>query len=558
MAAVIKPLASTLRVVEWDELPASAREVPDDFNPLADGVLMRHQIEFLKIRCSIKVAEKGRRTGITFAEALDDTIKAASRKATGGDNIYYIGDTREKGLEFVGYCAKFSRVIALAQGQGVSDIEEFLFEDQDGQGNTRQIASYRIRYSSGFQITALSSRPANIRGLQGKVVIDEAAFHADVQGVLEACTALLIWGGEIVIISTHKGKNNPFNQLIKDIQAGRYGDDAAVVKITFDDAVANGLYERSCLMKGEKPTVEGKAKWYAKIRNGYGPRKAAMREELDATPRDGGGVCIPGVWIEQAMPAERPVLRLTLDDDFARKSETERRAFVDDWIARYLASVLATLDRTARHTGGMDFARHRDFSIIAPLAIAHNLRRIAPFVVEMHNVPTRQQEQILWHLLERLPNFSGFAMDATGPGQTLAEYTADKFGHSHIHQVVLSRSWYGAYMPKLVGAFEDGMIDVPRDDNLAQDIRAIEEVDGIAMVPAVRRQDLKDPDLYRHGDAGIALALGWFASLNTAAPIEFAAAPAHPRGFDNTRAGGHGRLQADDDNAIALPEPAAW
>ena len=145
--------------------------------------------------------------------------------------------------------AKFARVIAAKQADGVSAIEEFLFEDQDEQGNTRMIAAYRVRFASGFQVAALSSRPANIRGLQGVVIIDEAAFHADVQGVLDAATALLIWGGRIVVISSENGKNNPFHQFCKDIEEGRYGDDAAVLRITFDDAVTNGLYERVCAMK---------------------------------------------------------------------------------------------------------------------------------------------------------------------------------------------------------------------------------------------------------------------------------------------------------------------
>jgi phage FluMu gp28-like protein len=511
--AELKPLASTLRVIEWDELPAAVREIPAGFNPLADGVLMAHQVKWLKQQAAIKLAEKGRRTGITFAEALDDTIKAASRKSAGGDNVFYIGDTKEKGLEFIGYCAKFGRVIAEAQVQGVSGIEEFLFNDQDEQGNTRQITSYRIRFASGFQIVALSSRPANIRGLQGKVVIDEAAFHNDVQGVLDAATALLIWGGEIVIISTHNGKSNPFNQLINDIQAGRYGEDAVVVKVTFDDAVASGLYERVCLMKGWTPTAEAKEKWYKKIRNSYGVRKSAMREELDTIPRDGNGVCIPGVWIEAAMTEERPILRLTLGDDFAAKPLLERASYADDWIARYLKPELAKLNKKHRHVFGMDFARHRDFSEITPMAILPNLKRFVPFIVEMHNVPTRQQEQILWAMIDGMPNSTTGAMDATGSGETLAEYTADKYGHSRIGQIKLNRNWYGAWMPKLIQGFEDGIIDLPRDDNIMQDIRAIEEIDGIPMIAAVRKEDLKDPDLYRHGDTAIALALAWYASL---------------------------------------------
>jgi len=554
----VRPLSSTLRSVEWDELPASVREVPDGFNPLADGVLMAHQSAFLAIHASIKVASKGRRTGITFAVALDCTIKAASRKSAGGDNIYYIGDTKEKGLEFVGYCAKFARVIAQAQGTGVSSIEEFLFEDQDENGHTRNITSYRIRFASGFQITALSSRPANIRGLQGVVVIDEAAFHPDVQGVLDAATALLIWGGEIIIISSHNGRNNPFNQLIKDIEEGRYGEDAKVFTVTFDDAVGNGIYERVCMMKGWTPSAEGKAKWYAKIRNGYGTRKAAMREELDAIPRDGNGVCIPGVWIDQAMVPGRKVLRLALDSDFTEKSMLERESYVEDWIQRYLKPELAKLDPTLRHVFAQDWARHRDFSIAGPVAIHQDMRRSVPFVIEMNNVPARQQEQIVWTMIDGLPRRCGGAMDATGSGETFAEYTGDKYGAS-VHQVKLSRNWYGTWMPKLIQAHEDATIDYPADADLANDVRAIEDVDGIPLIVATRRKDLKDPDLYRHGDFAVFLALAWFATLNLSAEIAWDALPKQPRGFDNlTDDNGGMRMRADDSADFALPESKAW
>ncbi|WP_368565506.1 hypothetical protein [Pseudoxanthomonas sp. UTMC 1351] len=523
MASAVKSLTSTVRIVEWDELPASVREVPAGFDPLAAGILMAHQVQWLSIRTSIKICPKGRRTGITFCEALDDTLIAASRKSAGGSNVFYIGDTKEKGLEFIGYCAKFARVIAQAQNQGVSNIEEFLFEDQDERGNSRQITSYRIRFSSGFQVVALSSRPANIRGLQGKVVIDEAAFHPDVQGVLDAATALLIWGGSIVIISSHNGKRNPFNQMVLDMEAGRYGEDVAVLRVTFDDAVANGLYERAQLMQGKPATAEDKRKWYAKIRNGYGVRKAAMREELDVIPRDGSGVCIPGIWIDEAMREERPILRLALGDDFAAKPVHERDAWCEEWMHRHLSPLLRGLDRDLRHVFGQDFARHRHFSTIAPFEIGPTLRRTMPFGIEMHRVPTRQQQQILWAVITGLPRFSGGAMDATGPGQTLAEYTADQFGTA-IHQINLNRGWYGMWMPKLTQAFEDHTIDLPRDAVLADDIRAIEEIDGIAMVVKAETKDTKDPDLLRHGDFAIALAMGWYASLNLSASIDFQSA----------------------------------
>lgn len=556
MASVLQPLASTVRLVEWDELPASVRDIPENFDPLADGVLMLHQRQVAAIQAAIIAIPKGRRTGITFGTMLNKTLVAASRKSAGGDNVFYIGDTKEKGLEAIGYCARFARIIATAQGQGVSGIEEFLFEDQDERGNSRSITAYRIRFASGYQVCALSSRPANIRGLQGHVVIDEAAFHPDVQGVLDAATALLIWGGQITVISSHNGKSNPFNQFCLDIEAGRYGADARVVTVTFDDAVANGLYERVCLMKGWTPTAEAKEAWYAKIRNGYGVRKAAMREELDAIPRDGNGVSLPGVWIEQAMvlPPVR-VLRLTLDDDFVRQAPERRIAWAQDWIERHLAPALKWLDKTVRHVFSHDYARHRDFSSWGALSIGIGLRRQCPLVIEMHKVPYAQQRQITSYAIKRLPNRCGGAIDATGTGETMAEETADEFGHSHVHQVKLNRAWYGTWMPKMIKGFEDGMIDLPMDPNMAQDLRAIEEVDGIAMVNKVRSSDAKDPDLMRHGDSAVMLALGWFASLNMSAPIDYTEVPSLPRGFDNVVAD---RDTFDAHEDFRIPEPQGW
>jgi phage FluMu gp28-like protein len=120
------------------------------------------------------------------------------------------------------------------------------------------IAAYRVRFASGFQVAALSSRPANIRGLQGVVIIDEAAFHADVQGVLDAATALLIWGGRIVVISSENGKNNPFHQFCKDIEEGATVTMPPCYVSPLMMQSPNGLFERVCAMKGEAATVEEK------------------------------------------------------------------------------------------------------------------------------------------------------------------------------------------------------------------------------------------------------------------------------------------------------------
>jgi phage FluMu gp28-like protein len=511
-----------LRLVGWEELPASVREIPQGYDPMAEGVLMKHQAEWIKQihEQPLNIAEKGRRTGITFATALDDAITASTKKSAGGDNVYYIGDTKEKGLEYIGYCAHMAKVMAAAMAEGWKGIEIFLFEDQQPDGSSKNITSYRIRFASGFQIVALSSRPASIRGLQGKVNIDEAAYHVNVQAVIDATLALIIWGGDIRIISTHNGAKNPFNQIIHDTRAGLYA--FKIYRCTFDDAVANGLYERVCLVKGWTATPEGKREWYQRVRGAYGANKAAMLEELDAIPREGSGVAIPGILIETCMKEERPILRLALDNDFALKGEAYRKSWCEEWIRIHLKPLVEALDKTREHVFGSDYARHGDFAVFSPLSIEQNLTRRCPFLVEMHNVPTRQQEQILWFLIDHLPRFRGGAMDATGNGQTLAEYTADKFGRPLIEEITLNDSWYRENMGSFQDAFVDQTIDLPRDADIKNDIRSLELINGIIKLPSLKVQDTKDKEFKRHGDGAIALAMGWYKSMNmSGGPVEY-------------------------------------
>ena len=98
------------------------------------------------------------------------------------------------------------------------------------------------------------------------------------------------------------------------------------------------------------------------------------------------------------------------------------------------------------------------------------------------------------------------------------------------------------------------MIDIPADPDIAGDLRAIEEVDGIAMVSKARREDVKDPELYRHGDSAVMLCLGWFASLNLSGAIDYIPVPALPRGFDNLTADG----DQDDDHLGLAEHGATW
>ena len=112
---------------------------------------------------------------------------------------------------------------------------------------------------------------------------------------------MLVWGGQVHIISTHNGAENAFNTLVQDIRAGKLP--YSLHRTTFSEAVADGLYERVCLRLGKPATAEGKAEWQADIYRQYG---ADAAEELDCIPKAGGGTWLSRALIEARAWSSRP------------------------------------------------------------------------------------------------------------------------------------------------------------------------------------------------------------------------------------------------------------
>ena len=369
----------------------------------------------------MKVIEKSRRVGLSWAEAADDALYAA---ADAGDDVWYIGYNKEMAEEFINDCAWWVRKYALAAGA----VEEELISDED-----KDILTFRIRFASGHKVVALSSRPSNLRGKQGRVVIDEAAFHDDLLELLKAAMALLMWGGQVRIISTHNGDQNPFNTLIQDVRAGK--KPYSLHRVTLDDARAEGLYRRICLVTGEAWTEAGEEQWRAELVASYG---AAADEELFCIPSQGGGTYLARVIIERCMADGIPVLRWNRPHEFAVLPDHIRQAEAKDWCETNLQPLLAALDSKRRHYFGEDFARNGDLTVISPLAEEQGLRYRQPFVVELSNIPFKEQEFILFYIVDRLPRFTFGKLDARGNGQYLAEVAMQRYGASRIEQVMLS------------------------------------------------------------------------------------------------------------------------
>jgi phage FluMu gp28-like protein len=527
------------------------REMGDKANyKFADrvpAVLLPYQQRWLADTNQVKVCEKSRRIGLSWAEACDSVLCAA---ATSGMDVWYIGYVKDMAIEFILDCAQWAEHF-----NSVADAIEVGEEVWTEGEEKKSVFVFSIKFASGNRITALSSKPRNLRGKQGRVILDESAFHEAQGEILKAAMALLIWGGSLRVISTHDGDDNPFNTLIKDIRAGRFP--YSVHRFPFSEALNEGLYKRICLRTGDAWSTEGERDWEAKIRAFYGDD---AEEELDCVPKHGTGAFLTRDLIERNMKKGLPVLRDAREPAFTWRPEFERKGAILSWCEDHLEPELRKLQalvtanashRISTYLGG-DFARTGDLSAFLPLVEDQTLHCTVPFIVELRGMPFDQQLQVLWYVIDRLPRFVGAALDARGLGMMMAEKTAQKYGQSRILCIQATQPWYLENLPPYKAAFEDQTITLPMDADVLADHRIPRVVKGIPQIPDLRSKDAAKKK--RHGDTFIAGSLAWHARRTLAGVTEYAytAAPNRASRWDGPSDKLHGmamRPPSDDDGA---------
>lgn len=522
-------------------------DVPDSLDlPESMPVLLGYQKKWFEDESQVCIAEKSRRTGLTWAEAGRNVITAAKPRRRGGRNVFYVGSRQEMALEYIAACALFAKAFnELAQ----ADVYEQTLWDKD---KKEEILAYMIRFpNSGFKIQALSSRPSNLRGLQGDVIIDEAAFHESLDELLKAAMALTMWGARVRIISTHNGVDNLFNQYIQDAREGR--KDYSVHRITLDDAIADGLYQRICYVTGQDWSPEAEKKWRDDLYKNA-PSREDADEEYGCVPKKSGGAYIPHALIELAMVRDIPILTFEAPEDFLSRAAWLRESEVEAWCETHLKPLLSALNPRSRYSFGEDFARRGDLTCFTVLEITEELQKREAFRVELRNMPYEQQKHIMLYILTRIPRLTGAAFDATGNGGYLAEKAVEHFGPEMVDCVMLSVKWYGEWMPKLKAEFEDQNLFVARHQTTLDDLRHIKVTNGIPQIDKGRTKDenATAAGSRRHGDFAVALCMANRASYMEGFVLDDEACqalPARGRALEDAADRGHFFMTPEEEDA---------
>lgn len=232
-------------------------------------VFCPYQSNLVTDESPVTIVEKGRQIGASFTYAF----RAAFRATANIRDSIVTSYNKAAVKQFVKDACTWARIL--------NNVFEIISYQEIV--NEKDLNIFEIRFLNGRTITGLAGDAVNLRSYSGRdLYIDEAAYRADsLDDILAAGLAAIIHGGTIRILSTHAGVDSEFNKLIERIEAGELP--YKHIKVSFRQAVNDGLFKRICAKKKEEWTQEKEDAWIEEIYKLYGNRAS---EELDAEPSD--------------------------------------------------------------------------------------------------------------------------------------------------------------------------------------------------------------------------------------------------------------------------------
>lgn len=431
--------------------------------PERDTFLLPYQTRWVQDRSLVRLMEKSRRIGISYATAYDE-VRQHSQKGNKIDTWFSSRDDLTA-REFIIYCQKFAGVLNLAAKSFDSEI---LFND----GKNVATASI-LRFATGQRINSVSSNPDVFAGKGGNVGLDEFAVRQDPRNVYDIASPTIDWGGRLSIISTHRGAGNFFNRLIQDEQSGdpRKMRGISLHKVTLTKALEEGfLWKLQTVLPESDPRMEMDEGDYYDYQRSRMSSEERFLQEYECEPEDEASVFLPYDLLQGSFyPAAEDLVEHTeTTKDFRGKKGRIRyllpRGVKPSGMTEYLKSLDALYH-------GKDVARKQDLSVDIFGEKKDGLL-LTRAVVEFDRVAFSRQEAVLYPVM---PKVARSCVDSTGIGEQFAERCAEKFGDWRVEAINFTLATKEMLAGPVRTLFEDRAARIPEDERFIGDLRMIEK-----------------------------------------------------------------------------------
>lgn len=401
----------------------------------SDALMLPYQERWVRDESRLKIAEKSRQIGWTWATAYRQVRQTALE--TSRYDCWVSSRDDIQAMLFLEDCKKFADLLTAP----CKDLGGIMFSDGKGKPYT----SHDLKFANGRQIHSMSSNPDAQAGKRGTRVLDEFALHPDPRKLYAIAYPGITWGGQMEIISTHRGSANFFNQLIQDAK-GRNKRGFSLHRVTLQDALDQGfLYKLQTKLAEGNPDdpilAMDEADYFDFIRSGC-PDEETFRQEYMCEPQDDSSAFLSYELIDAC--------QYSAGEEWETPLASASQLYIGVDIGR---DHDLTVIWVAEKVGGVYFTRQ---------------------IIELRNTPFSAQEAELWPLLRR-PNVQRCCIDATGLGRQLAERARERFGWK-VEEVQFTGPLKEQLAYPLRAAMEERNVRIPRDNPaIMADLRAIKK-----------------------------------------------------------------------------------
>jgi phage FluMu gp28-like protein len=411
----------------------NAKIVPDDTR----RVFLPYQQAWIDDKSRLKLMEKSRQIGLSWSTAYALCERTAPRE---NRNDQWVSSRDEiQARLFLEDCKRFAQALdAAARDLGALVVDE-----------EKRITAYTLQFANGKRIHSMSSNPDAQAGKRGGRILDEFALHPDSRKLYSIAYPGITWGGQLEIVSTHRGSANFFNELVEDVKHRGNPKGFSLHTVTLQQALDQGfLYKlQQVLPPGDERLSMDEAAYFDFIRKGCASEEIFLQEYM-CLPADDASAFLS--WDLIAACEYRAGEAWEMD---ARGHMADGRPADGLYI-------------------GIDVGRRHDLTVIWVVERFGGLlftRR----VVELRDEKFSSQEAEIYPLIG-LAGVRRCCIDATGLGMQLAERAQDKFGY-RVEPVTFSAAVKEALAYPVRAAFEDQSVRIPRNDQIRADLRQVKK-----------------------------------------------------------------------------------
>ena len=440
-----------------------------------ESYFLPYQQAWILDQSPLRIIQKSRQVGITYADAYDSVLKASAKDARLDVWISSRDQAQAKlYLEDCKYWAVFLHVY-------VQDLGLLILDEKTN------ASAYVLQFANGRRIYCLSSNPNALAGKRGHVKLDEFALHQDQRLLYKVAKPVTTWGGQLSIISTHRGIGTLFNDIITEILHRGNPKKWSLHTVPIEVAVQQGLVKRINKKTGGNESDEA----FLKRIHDECIDEEQWKQEYCCQPADENSAFFS---YDMIRSCEHPTLKLmTLDqlESYLKSSSLLERSgspdpYRDSSLRNSSSSSFSSSSSTSgspRPFGmgegsgvraqlylGLDVARKKDLCVID---VGEKIGDVVwdRVRIELQNASFSEIEEQLFRLL-KLPQLKRACIDATGMGMQLAERAKERFGWK-VEGLTFTAPLKEELAFALRAAFEDRKLRLVSDENLRADLRAL-------------------------------------------------------------------------------------